>query len=1240
MLRLEKLEMLGFKSFYARTEFLFEKNITAIVGPNGCGKSNIGDALNWVIGEQSVKSLRGDRMEDVIFNGSEGRKPLGMAEVSLHLKNGRGSDTEESVVITRRLFRSGESEYLINGQRCRLRDIQESLARINVGSGVYSIIEQGKVDAALSSRPRERRVLIEEAAGIAMYKTKKRQAETKLEATEANLLRVNDVVSELERQIGSLKRQAARARRYSRTEEEIARLDRILLYHDHHRLEGERRQVEDRETEARSHESEAAARLGSLEARYEEGRRSLEEQEEAWRRCREDLHTVDREMDHHGREKTLAREQASEALAGMGAARELSVSLEGRLAEVTGNIEQRRLDRTGVERDVDEKERERERLEGARHELDTRIDGLESDLAGARSAFLQIVDAGSDARNRRRQATEAREKLGRQEAVLTQEESDALMQHAERQRARGATQAALASAEAEAGAIAARLQSGRSEMERIEEALRRETARRDEARHRLQGHEERLRALEELDASSGGAKETLAGLVSHEGILAEGIRVPANLEASVEQYLGDRLDAALVADTQHALDGVSCLKQAGKGRASFLPLPGAEEAAHPVIALPEELRDDPAFQGRLLDLMETDAGRRVALSPLLARAVVVTDLDAAARLRRRAPMFDYLTLDGDILHLSGLVEGGARRPEGAGALSRRRAKQDLLEAIETGRARLAEMDRLIAGLEADRAGALANVRELSEAVAESDKGLVARRLEMQSAVDDEERAREKAETVTREKSMASEEAIALDREIVRLDASLVGLEEARRVKETAIAASQQEIVDLRATMARLGESLTVVRSALSAGRQRLEAIDTDLARLLESDQELRDRIETERSREAELTQRREAALARETESAAALETLGSRRRDLEALVREGEVALSEKRIESERMGHEVKEARGQLEEARGRREGITLEKERIAADLRHLVADALDGADRTLEEILAGVTEEDKARDLDELRAAVTELREKLRRIGPVNMMALDQFRELEERFTFMSAQRKDLTEAIASLKETIARINRTSRERFLEAFEKIRAGFGETFRSLFGGGRADLRLMTDNGDEDVLECGMEIIAQPPGKRLQSVTLLSGGEKALTAIALLFAIFHYRPSPFCLLDEVDAPLDESNVIRFNSLLDSMASSTQFVMITHNRRSMDAADMLYGITMDEPGISRAMSVVLDGRPDREQAVRTLPAILAARHKGNGRRAVLATATGGDAGAGASGGNREGPRADGPSSPPSN
>ncbi len=1233
MLKLEKLEMIGFKSFLSRTEFQFHDGITVVVGPNGCGKSNIGDALNWVIGEQSVKSLRGERMEDVIFNGSEARKALGMAEVSLHLRNGQhdpGGDAApeallpEKVVISRRLFRSGESEYLINGERSRLRDVQELLVRLNVGSGLYAIIEQGKVDAALSSRPRDRRALIEEAAGVALYKTRRRQAESRLEATEANLLRVNDIVRELEKQLGSLKRQAARARRHGRLSEAIGHQEMILLLHEHGRLDRERREVEEREQSARLVESEASGVLARLEAASEEGLRALEEHDSRWRLQREALHGLQRRIDALEHDKETAGQQAVEAAAAQDAARAQAAQLSARLEEVDRQLGLRRADRAALEQRLAEEGSQQERLEAGLRSQEERIGALEAGLAGARAAFMQVVDSLSEARNRKRHLEELLIRTERREESLDREAGMARADLARSEELQSDAAVQLASGESEAASLRATLEARAADVARLESTLARETGRRDEARRKLQVQQERLRTLQEVEAAPGGTRERLSGLSARDdlrgeparfaawwkaqgasGILADDLRAQAGMEAAADAYLRDLLDAAIVETSDDALAGVAALKQAGAGRAVFLPAPGAEQSDAPAIRIPDEVASDPGFLGRLCDLVQTDDARRGALRAALVRAVVVADLDAARRLRRQAPFFDYVTLDGDIVRIGGLIEGGARLSEAAGVLTRRRQMQDLGAAIETGHARVAALETLVAGLGADRSAAQEASDRLEEALSRRERDLVALRLHAQGAAEETSRVRLRTETVAGEKGIAGEEGLTLRTEIERLADTLRDLEEARTRAEAQIAAAQDEIAERRSAAASLNQEHASARAAVAASGQRLESADMDLARLLESDGDLRDRLEAEARRAGDAAQRQSECAARIQQAGEALVALGLEREGLDTAVREGEVALNEMRIGIEQLAQETRAARGRLDQARAAREAITLEKERVASDMRHLEASAPPG--QKIEDLGTAISDAEKARTPEETAAQLADLRKRLSEIGPVNMMALDQFRELEQRHGFLSAQRKDLQDALASLKETIARINRTSRERFMETFEAVRAGFQETFRSLFGGGRADLRLMTEE-DEDVLDCGLEIVAQPPGKRLGSISLMSGGEKALTAVALLFAIFRHRPSPFCLLDEVDAPLDELNVIRFNEMLRTMATSTQFVMITHNRASMEAADMLYGITMEEPGVSRTMSVVLGGTQERAATVRTLPAILAARHKGTARRAA--------------------------------
>ncbi len=1216
MLRLEKLEMIGFKSFMTRTEFVFNEGITAVVGPNGCGKSNIADALHWVIGEQSVKSLRGDRMEDVIFNGTEGRRPTGMAEVSLHLKNG-SDGFDESCVITRRLFRSGESEYLINGHRSRLRDIQETLARMNVGSGLYSIIEQGKVDRALNSRPKERRSMIEEAAGIAIYKTKKRQAEAKLEATQANLSRVNDIISELERQLRSLRRQAARARSFERTVEEIKRLERVFFFHEHTRLDAERRDIETRESTARAAESEGSSRLVRLEAALEEGMRLLEEKDRSWREQRDRLHGLDRSMDHHQREIASARQGVEESDVASRTAREEIAGLSDRLESIREEADATRAERLRLADEVSRHEADHRGAEAERDAIEERITGLEEALARSRSDLMRLVDDLSETRNRRRWLEDSLARAARQSTALETERSEAGEALTMALQVRGDLQGGASRAEGAAAELGIERDRLQGEQDRLETEIARARSERDDARLRQEGREQRLRALDEIEAdkSGSGSREMARSLLFGEGarsrIVSDAVSVPQRIEAAAEAYLEAYLDAVVVPDGAAALGGISALKKAGKGRIAFLPEDGAPI---PQVGLPEEVRSDPGYVGRLIDLVEPEDGLRTALAPALVRALVVTDLETAARLRPRAPFFDYITLEGDVSHTSGLVEGGPRRPDAAGILSRRRLMSDLKVEIDDGAAQSEELELRLRELESKRGDTVARVAALQDSVASAERELVALRLKLAAAIEEEERTRNRVEALGRESDVTKGERDSLSLEMEEKGRELAGLEKAKEDREKEIEAGHEAVARARASASEAAEKVASARSILSAARERLEAIDSQIARLEESERDMDARIEAGRSRDADLTRRRQEAVTREADSIEALKRLSEERTALEAGVKEGELALAEDKHRSEILAQEARAARADLDARRAERETVTLERERIVGDLRHLGAGAGAEDPAGIEAILAGVTEEERGRDREALAAELSRLKEKRDRMGPVNMMALEQFREMEERFTFLSTQRADLDSSIASLRETIARINRTSRERFLEAFEKVRGGFNEIFRTLFGGGRADIRLLMEEGDDDVLECGIDIIAQPPGKRLQSVSLMSGGEKALTAIAMLFSIFRFRPSPFCLLDEVDAPLDEINVGRFNRLVKSMIGNTQFVLITHNQRSMESADALYGITMEEPGVSSTISVILEGSAERTEAISTLPGQLAARHRGNGRRAALLAGAG--------------------------
>lgn len=1251
MVKLEKIEMNGFKSFLSVTEFSFGEGITAVVGPNGCGKSNIADAINWVIGERSSKSLRADQMGDVIFSGTDNRRPLGMAEVTLVLEDPRGTvparvagpgdgkeqesettggDTSSNgdgpediraiavaddgrIRITRRLFRSGESEYLIGGQKRRLKDIQELLAHLGVGTGVYSIIEQGKVDRVISTRPRDRRVLIEEAAGIALYKIRKRQAQSKLEATEANLARINDIVSEQERQINSLKRQAAKARRYARINEGIDRAERILFHHESVRLEALSVELKERRAEAEAGERRAGAGLKEAESRLNDAREAAARESRKHQEARDALHEMDREIDALKRSVERSREQQETASEQIRRAEGESAEIGRRLSEGAGRerdlsarVAAAAEHHAGLDASV-ESQAALGRLDAACLQSD------ESALASAREDLVAAAAAVSEARNEINRQEERRanllaevEKLARDSEGIAVESSEL---EARRSRHAGALQ--------EAGA---RFEHARRESQAAAELLRREEERRErivvereQKRGLLEGIGERLATLKEVEESAQALVEDAEawGGVGGEApkLLKDLITPPPDLDRAVDAALRGLLRGFVTGSTEEAVSFLRDLKDKGRGRAVVIPRcpDGSDVSA----AAPS-----PGALGTLAGLMGEDAAGVGALRPLLERVLVARDLDEALRLRDAGPGCTVVTLQGDLLAAEGWMEGGAELPEEAGVMTLKRLLERLAADAERTRLQIEELTRasasagdrlaLLRGKEADwrrRADELGrefeSVRLRGETLQEEESRLRLKRDvqagESQRAADELAMAREGLQEARRRLEAATRQ----QEEHQRLAESLTGATEAARV---ALATRQEELAGLREQAA----SARVARTALEA----------ELRHHVGSLEELRRRLASCEEERAQWEARfQEAGRRIEAES----ERLSDRMAD--RILAEGAVASAAAAAEERRQGlesheEEVARARSVLESARDGLHQVALDEERHAGDLRNLESRVSERGWASVALATSELTEEDRARERGEVETELAQWKEKRDRMGPVNLMAMEQFRELEERYEFITAQRRDLEESIRSLRETISRINRQSRERFLTAFESIKENFSELYKLLFRGGRADLKLVQEvEGEDDILEAGLEISAQPPGKRLQSISLLSGGEKALTALALLFAIFRHAPSPFCLLDEVDAALDELNVSRYVSLLKELSLETQFIVITHNRRTMEEANVLYGVTMEEPGVSRTVSVVMGSPEQRREAARSLPEQLASRHRGPARGPRAQAARGG-------------------------
>jgi chromosome segregation protein len=1280
-MRLERLEIAGFKSFSDRAELSFDRGVTAIVGPNGCGKSNVADALTWVMGEQSAKSLRGEKMEDVIFSGSDARKPTGTAEVRLKLSgvaftpsmipgsgtpdaspersrgagsvaashaahagqhenghhrhghgNGNGNghghavhvnsllEAVREVEVTRRLYRSGESEYLIDGQICRLRDIHELLMDTGLGAKAYAIIEQGKIGLILSSRPTDRRQLIEEAAGITKYKARRRAAELKLEAAEQNLLRIDDIVFEVEKQRASLKRQAAKARRFARLRDEMRRWEKVLFARRYGLLGEVIESTRARLSETREHEAVASGRLAEVEAELSRLRIELSESESVASRVREAAHARELEINRRQQQVALDRQQA-EMLHVRGAELE---------TERASLAERREPDRRAlVERRAAAVQSDRMREESAslaasaaaEHErAQQAIDAAEADVDRARSevhavtntvtALTAALEAASAQRER------AAEALGR----LVGEASDLRTEHERTSVAR--TRASDALAHAHDALDATRIAHAAREAEMVTARLEHEARARDlrDREHVLTGLTARLHSLEELDAHRAGFSDAARTVLVHAnghvgqmGALADVIEVEPRFERAVEACLGDLLQHVLVREHVHAAAGLTLVRREDAGRCGFVVTeprvasqnvnPSIDVSAH---ALPP---------GAVLmsSVLHVRADLAASLHAAIGDAVIVDDFETARDVAARLPL-PVATMEGDVLRGVHLVVGGGK-VESRGILAAKREIKDLRERAAAERDATLRLARDVEEAEQIIAHATAALAVLSADGHRHEKEIVAVEARVLRASDDEQRLSQRRELVAAETRRVQDEIAVLDTRQLEARESIERLTGDRRAGETLLAEAQRALMAARESSDALGQRAAEARAAHAGLVERSAAVASDVQRMEVAALELDRRLETCASDLTLMMDQRERLLVATTDALRLIDEdvrlLEGQRDDMRAA---DDRALALK-VTAEQQEQSIRDARRALDAVRALAAELDVTRATAEADLTHLAQQCLDAVNMPLDEVRAEVAAREAAGEVEPDRAAIlavespepdededapteapppalerpaalarmtaeeaiAELRGKIDRLGPVNMMAIEQFSELDQRLTFLTTQRKDLVDSIAQTNEAIKRIDETTHARFREAFSAINANFQGTFSTLFGGGRAGLTLLDET---DPLESGIDIVASPPGKRLQSVMLLSGGEKALTAIALMFAIFRYKPSPFCLLDEIDAPLDDANIGRFVEMLRGMLDRTQFIIITHNRKTMEIANRLYGVTMEEPGVSKLISLQLN------------------------------------------------------------
>lgn len=1218
---LKSLDLLGFKSF-PEANIRFPEGVTAIVGPNGSGKSNVVDAILWVLGEQSTKTLRSEKMEDVIFNGTELRKPLGMTEVSLTIGGldrttvklegsvglpGQLTEFQE-LMITRRLYRNGDSEYLINKTPCRLKDIRTLLLDTRAGSKGHTVIAQGQIDQILNASPQDRRELIEETAGIIRYKKQKAEALRKLETAQQNLLRVRDIVAEVKKQLNSLERQARQARTYQALQQEVRAIEIKLLTGEFRTLRNGLKGVEADLSTLDQQESGKAVEQARLATDLEQARLNAIATGEAIGRVREELARVEQQqaqalttVEVERNRGQLFEQQHSQERRDLD---ELMRS-QAELAEALQRIEAS-LDAVAVE--ITERERALGELDDETAHLLHQRASIVAEEERGRADVLQLTVLVANTEQSLAQLSTRVEEVANRGSRLVSEQQE--VENQRRSTVHRHDQLRLEYGEADrlVGSLQAEQQAVQEDSARVTDELQgldRLILRRSEELAAVDSRLEALQSVvrEEMGYGRQGADKGTA-LKSCDGVhdaIAEWLTIPPGLDRAVEAVLGERVRGWFVDAPSVAHRVVEFLREQSLGRGSFIPQrprwgTGAPSLWWPAIA------DQAGVIGRAVDLIQTDAERRAARDSLFDRVVFVESLDHAVHLWERnmwsAPEGPILaTLRGEVLDPSGVVTGGQIQG-GQGLLERRREvlelearRQSLVAALEGEKERREELQA--------RAQSLAyRARQLGESL---------RRAEMQDLSlrkDGENLQQALADLDLRLHGIAMEiergiaERQQLDQESRSIQAQLTqwigekGAQEAGlgRVRARLDQVDQQvRVLQERATDARLAvEGRRAKREHEKANQTRVTQEIQDMGqRRRETEDHLKTlKIEMERSR---AEQARQESLCREFG-----ETVGHVKDELVSVQEQHtqqlaeaqslEAGLDEVRrgmsvIRDVRMTVEVRRAeiRTRLETVEGTLSGT------YQLDPQTLLNETSEAAESAPRKDGSPSGERVQPADV-ELKEQLQTLRERLDRMGPINLAAISEHQELDERHRFLSAQEQDLSNSIASLKAIIQRINRTTKEMFVSTFNELQQKFTEVFAQFFPGGRAELQLVEEppleNGDNSgSQEPGVEIVAQPPGKRLKSIAMLSGGEKTLTAMALLFASFLIRPTPFCLLDEIDAPLDEENIGRFTGVLRELAQNAQFLVITHNKRTMSVADSLFGVTMEEPGVSTLVSVRL-------------------------------------------------------------
>jgi len=1188
-MKLRRLEISGFKSFADRVVFSFDDGVTGVVGPNGCGKSNVVDAIRWAMGEQSAKHLRGRAMEDVIFSGSESRPATGMAEVSLTFQNDGQLVPPQyagfgEITVTRRLFRNGDSDYEINKTACRLLDITELFLGTGVGTRAYSIIEQGRIGLIVSAKPEDRRSIIEEAAGVTKYKARRKQAERKLEATEQNLLRLGDVVAEVRARLSSLERSAKKAEKFRELRGELRELELLAACRQHLAL-GQTEAAQAHElSEASEAESVAHAHVAKLEAGLSAERLQLLEDEKGVQELAEHSHKIDKQLRLSEQEMEFAKRER-ETIAARQVQHEEEVGLLGVRLDLLGReeeglrIEQQKLADATAEDQARQTQAE-ETLEGALREIHDAQHAVEAERHHAVSVLTRLANHRTNLVNLEKRRNDLSARL--QKTVSETEQLEARTQEIARQRDELAkhvlaTQHKRKELHEQRQVTEEDLARGRAEQRETDAQL-------IKLREELADRRSRLTSLLELQKNFEGYGRGVKAIMLRAeeerrrdgvyGLVADVLRVEPRHERAIEAVLGERLQLIVVESHTAGLKAVDYLRRAAQGRASFVPLTEMEQL--PLV--PEEA-DLLAPEGtvRAVEVVDCAPEHDRLRNYLLGDVCLCDSLATALALWARNPgERTFVSADGEVVDKEGIVSGGQLDGVADGLLHKRREVQELAEKVQDLEARLHQATGHVEQLAARLQSAETAVKRLVHEEREEELSQLRFERDVGRLQEELGRISQRDQVLHHERETLEHALHEVSREEQTSRDAVAAGEGEQSDREARLRALQAELLKARERAEAVQAEVTRAKVNAAALAERREGAARSLQRLLEQRQEVESRRE---KLQAEIAQGKERSAALQAKGEVAQEELkqlladSSRLRDELARAR----ALYEQAQARLRGGdEEVKKAREESREIGERRSRAELALQGTRLELQHLEETVREKHLMELADVAAARGEQALQLDLAQAEARMQSLREKIEALGEVSLIAIDEAREVGERFNFLSAQKTDLEESIAKLRSAIGRIDRASKERFKETFQLVNERFQQVFPRLFRGGVAELQLVDDPAGG---EPGVEIVAQPPGKKLASVNLLSGGEKALTAVSLIFAIFLIKPTPFCLLDEVDAPLDEANVGRYNEMVREMCRSSQFIVITHNKRTMEGADSLYGVTMEEPGISKIVSVKL-------------------------------------------------------------